>query len=361
MARLHRRARELLHAFLPLTGVVACDRQAPLVVAPVVDYSDAGVGSKIQTETYQETVIAFPERSLQHCAPHEREAAQKRCEPTEETSAAAHYAAPFERCKVSPDFNFEASTAAFRVKSNHCCYVTWRCLLIRRGRPLVDEAGKGTVASMRMTRKTKPRTRWWLDTAKAAHASVAAFARLAMELMAHGAPLSLVERTHAAALDEVRHARTALQEARVHDVDRAMGPLGMNISRPIPLLEQVGLEALLDGCIGEAASVLVLQERADKESRSERLNAIVLDETRHVALSWDIVAWVTEQLGSGFVPTLVQACDVARSRIERAIADQSAPEMLEELRAQLAVIDSVVAPVLRTFGPPKACDTDQAS
>ena len=47
----------------------------------------------------------------------------------------------------------------------------------------------------------------WEAAATAEHASVAAFARHSMQLMALAAPMQLIRDAHEAALDEIRHAR----------------------------------------------------------------------------------------------------------------------------------------------------------
>merc|ERR1712151_679000 len=49
----------------------------------------------------------------------------------------------------------------------------------------------------------------------AEHVSVASFSRAALELMAHGAPPKLLDRTLEAAREEVRHAQMALSLAKV--------------------------------------------------------------------------------------------------------------------------------------------------
>src|SRR5690606_18430229 len=48
---------------------------------------------------------------------------------------------------------------------------------------------------------------FWSDNARAEHSSVAGFHRLCLELIAHGAPLWLLERSQQAAADELAHAR----------------------------------------------------------------------------------------------------------------------------------------------------------
>jgi hypothetical protein len=49
--------------------------------------------------------------------------------------------------------------------------------------------------------------RAWLSDARLEHASIAAFARLTLELLHLGAPAELVQASQAASLDEIRHAK----------------------------------------------------------------------------------------------------------------------------------------------------------
>ena len=56
----------------------------------------------------------------------------------------------------------------------------------------------------------------WTDAARGEHASVPAFSRLSLTLMAMGAPSDLVEAAHRAALDEIEHARMAFGLAAIY-------------------------------------------------------------------------------------------------------------------------------------------------
>lgn len=49
----------------------------------------------------------------------------------------------------------------------------------------------------------------WAADAALEHSSIAAFAKLSLDLMAHGAPLDLVRAAHQAALEEIRHTEAA--------------------------------------------------------------------------------------------------------------------------------------------------------
>jgi hypothetical protein len=142
--------------------------------------------------------------------------------------------------------------------------------------------------------------RAWLGDARLEHASVAAFARLALELLALGAPPELVGRCLAAAAEELEHARDAFTLARAHG-GRAIGPgefpEAIETPRggsPAASRTRIAVEALVDGCIGEATAAEALAEAADACS-DPRLAAMLRrtarEEASHAALSWDILAW----------------------------------------------------------------------
>jgi len=136
----------------------------------------------------------------------------------------------------------------------------------------------------------------WRKLGQLEHASVAAFARLTLELMAAGAPAALLSAVQAAGVDEVRHAQQCFSVA-ARLSGEAMSPGPMVFSAPIvPRGDLVSLAvgAAREGCLGEtcsAALAAACAERAtDPEIRST-LASIAADEARHAALSWQIVAW----------------------------------------------------------------------
>ncbi|MEO8705430.1 MAG: hypothetical protein ABI867_35695, partial [Kofleriaceae bacterium] len=136
----------------------------------------------------------------------------------------------------------------------------------------------------------------WLESARLEHASIAAFARLALQLVAHGAPPALVAAAHAAALDEIEHARLAFAIASAY-AGRPLGPgLFPTATRMVATgdLAELALETFVDGCLGETVAALDA-DRAAAAARdpmiAEILARIAADETRHAELAWSIVAW----------------------------------------------------------------------
>ena len=103
----------------------------------------------------------------------------------------------------------------------------------------------------------------WAREAAFEHASVAAFARLAVELMAHAAPADLVDAALAAARDEVRHAQRCYGLAAAFGGDAVgPGPLPVETSTRIPSLEQLAVDCFRDGCVNETVAALCVAEAA---------------------------------------------------------------------------------------------------
>lgn len=140
----------------------------------------------------------------------------------------------------------------------------------------------------------------WIQSAKGEHASVASFADLSLKLFQLGAPLTLLERTAKAQLDEVRHATIMLglvQEATNTSTNLAFGKAKMDSYAAATgvTMETVLLESLEDGCINEglAATVAGFIKNATKDASVKAAYEIInRDESRHSALAWDIVKWI---------------------------------------------------------------------
>jgi hypothetical protein len=151
-------------------------------------------------------------------------------------------------------------------------------------------------------------SRAWLDDALREHASIASFARAAIELMAVGAPPELVEGCMRAGQDETDHARRCFALASIY-AGRALGPgplppLGPR-DRELPML---AVETFLEGCVGETIAALVAERSlgsATDEAVRATLRVIVEDESRHAALAWRTVAWAVQQGGAPVATALL--------------------------------------------------------
>ncbi len=144
----------------------------------------------------------------------------------------------------------------------------------------------------------------WRTDAALEHASIAAFGALALDLVALGAPPSLLERTHEAALDEVAHARDCFALASAYGGEPVTAAPFPEVAAPrmreskSARLRRVAIESAIDGCLGEgtaADAARVASERAEDPAVAEVLRKIARDEQRHADLAWDILAWCLEQ------------------------------------------------------------------
>jgi hypothetical protein len=143
----------------------------------------------------------------------------------------------------------------------------------------------------------------YMDVALMEHASIAAFARFALELLALGAPPELLTDTYAAMSDETTHARDAFALASAY-AGRTMGPGALDVDRAMTERERADVvrTAILEGCIGETvAAVEAAEALAHAEDPAVRaaLERVVRDETRHAELAWRFVKWVIESNPSG--------------------------------------------------------------
>jgi hypothetical protein len=160
-----------------------------------------------------------------------------------------------------------------------------------RSAPLVRRGGAETAPS--------PRAVAWARAGAGEHASVAAFSRLVLELMALGAPSSLLAEAHQAALDEIRHADVCWAFARELGLDVNAGGFPFDTSPVLDVtLEALAAETVRDGCVAESLGALLLEAAAraapDANVRSA-LAQMAREEAQHAVFSYRVVAWVMAQ------------------------------------------------------------------
>jgi hypothetical protein len=168
-----------------------------------------------------------------------------------------------------------------------------------KGRPIHGDAGPLT-APVADAAACDALAEEWLTAARMEHSSVAAFAKLALDLLRFGAPADLVRRAHEAALDEIRHARASFTMAS-HHAGRRLEPDRFDDLAGVRLdadwLEVVR-ETFSDGCIGETVAALEMFEEA-RAARDKQLAALLTsiaeDELRHAELAWSVMAWASER------------------------------------------------------------------
>lgn len=156
------------------------------------------------------------------------------------------------------------------------------------------------IARVAVPNSTEVRRRlaqYWSSAGAAEHASVAAFSRHSLQLMAIGAPARLVQQAHEAALDEIRHAQLGYTLAsRYGGVHIGPGPL--DISGALDISPNMGSEVIrltiLEGCIGETVAAVEAQIGSILSQDAvvtEMLRRISADEARHAQLAWEVVLW----------------------------------------------------------------------
>lgn len=234
--------------------------------------------------------------------------------------------------------------AFLKLSGERCCYPTGRSRG-DLGRPLREAGHASAVTSVKPAGQPPARdggvidvarytteaqahlARTWHEAALLEHASVAAFAKVSLELLAFGAPADLVRDAHEAAIDELAHAALCTEIARAFGGAAIPGPHPA-ASRVVPLTDLAAFvrETIDDGCIGETIAALEAKEaahEADDPALARAYETIAADEARHAALAFRIVQWaVGVDPSMGAVVAL--ALDVAEARGARADAIRGA-------------------------------------
>ncbi len=154
----------------------------------------------------------------------------------------------------------------------------------------------------------------WLRAGALEHASIASFARFALQLLSMGAPADLVVATQRAMGDEIEHAKICYAIARTYGGE-ASGPAALPASTaPISSDVRAIATALVEeGCIGEAlaaAEAAILADRCEVPEVARALRRLAEDERRHAALAYRCLAWM-----ASVHP------DVVRDVVERSLAE----------------------------------------
>jgi hypothetical protein len=257
---------------------------------------------------------------------------------------------------------FDAEASARETESGHffksldmevCCYRSANYPMAVPGRPLrVD--GEIVHAAWRpsqewllpcgATRRDATEGERWLRDAALEHASIAAFARLSLALLAHGAPADLLVDAHRAALDEIEHARLAYGMAAHHGVE-ARGPGALVIADHQPTsmtLAQLARETFIDGCMGElwASAIATREAESTDDPELARIHRrIADDEMRHAELAWRIVAWalsIDPSLAGGVSHELAAIRSNATDALHHAIVTEVVAPCAQSLVAATA-------------------------
>jgi hypothetical protein len=158
------------------------------------------------------------------------------------------------------------------------------------------------------------------------HASIAAFARFVLQLLALGAPPGLVEGAQRAMEDETRHARLAFGLASAYaGADIGPGRFAVHGSLEAMDLRSIVATTFAEGCIGETVAALeateALEHMRDRDPAvAAVLATIAADEARHAELAWRSVAWMVSAFGRAARDALADALADAR---RAALADET--------------------------------------
>jgi hypothetical protein len=209
------------------------------------------------------------------------------------------------------DMGNEIGCGPFTTDTGACCYVVWGDCPV--GRPwIVDgrarQAARESSATWSSTIDLEVATLdaetrvaladAWASEALSEHASVAAFTRFTIQLLALGAPRELVEASLRAKGDELRHARACFALASAY-AGAPVGPGPLDIRGGLDDemfdLDSVAQTLAAEGCIAETVSLMLLaaaRDRARHPAVRAMLAAIVEEEEAHVLLAWEALAWM---------------------------------------------------------------------
>jgi hypothetical protein len=161
----------------------------------------------------------------------------------------------------------------------------------------------------------------WTIRARNEHASVAAFDRFALGLLAVAAPPQLLVETHEAALDEIEHARISFALASAYSgTPTGPGPLAIDGALEATSLATLVVATIEEACVGETLSAIEAEHAAGiatEPAARVALDIIAADEARHAELAWATVRWALG-IDASLEPLMRRAFAGAIERVSRA-------------------------------------------
>ena len=132
------------------------------------------------------------------------------------------------------------------------------------------------------------------------HASVAAFARFVLQLLAAGAPAALVEEAQTALGDEIAHTKLCFALASRY-AGRTLGPGPLPVTGALEngAFFDVVATAITEACIGETLAAIEAAEAAEHASDPDVRSALVTiaaDEAKHAELGWKFLRWALDSV-----------------------------------------------------------------
>lgn len=139
----------------------------------------------------------------------------------------------------------------------------------------------------------------WTEIGLMEHASIAAFARFALELLSLGAPPELLVATQSAMADETQHAKDAFALASAYS-GAAVGPGPLAVDSALASRTPIDIvrTAILEGCIGETVAAVEAAEAlaySTDDTVRDVLARVAAEEQRHAELAWRFVKWILDE------------------------------------------------------------------
>ena len=204
----------------------------------------------------------------------------------------------------------------------------------------------------------------WTEIGLMEHASVAAFARFTLQLLALGAPAELVRESTAAQADEMRHASLAFELASAY-AGAPVGPGRLDLTGALDpqSVEDILRTTIQEGCVGETRAALEAAEAARLATVprvKSALEGIAVDEGRHAALAWRVVRWLLAE-HPGLEPVALEEFrraghhSASPGSSDRAALAHGMLDAVTLARVHRAAIDEVILPCAEAlFDMPKA-------
>jgi hypothetical protein len=140
---------------------------------------------------------------------------------------------------------------------------------------------------------------YWARAGLMEHASIAAFARFALQLLHLGAPRELLAASQRAMQDETEHARLCFGLAeRYLGATVGAGPLPMDGALLDLDFERIVVLCFREGCVGETVAALearVARDHATDAQVRRALDRIAPDEESHAELAWKFIRWALRE------------------------------------------------------------------
>lgn len=182
----------------------------------------------------------------------------------------------------------------------------------------------------------------WAHIGLMEHASIAAFARFALQLLHLGAPLPLLEAAQRAMLDETVHAKLAFGIAsELNGSPVGPGQLCIDSALMETSLEDIVRLVVREGCIGETVAAMEAAEArayATDPAVCGALDTIQKDETAHAQLAWQFVQWALTHGRAGAALHSVVADEFAQAIARESAGRPESPELHPAALAHVGVL-----------------------